>query len=91
MSSYSVPTALNPRHMVKPQQYCDLETRKIKRRSEKTKNELMREMIGACIHNALKSRFVLMDSWFASQDSFEYITGKGKHFIAALKTTGSWH
>ena len=71
--------------VVKPHQYCDLETRKIKRRSEKTKNELMREMIGACIHNALKFRFVLMDSWFASQDSFEYITGKGKHFIAALK------
>ena len=70
---------------VKPHQYWDLKTRQIKRRSEKTKNELMREMIKACIHNALKFRFVLMDSWFSAQENFEYITAKGKHFIAALK------
>ena len=69
---------------VKPHQYWDLKTRQIKRRSEKTKNELMREIIGACIHNSLKFRFVLMDSWFAAQENFEYITAKGKHFIAAL-------
>ena len=71
--------------VTKPHQYCDLKTRQLKRRSEKTKNELMREMIGACIHNALKFRFVLMDSWFSAQENFEYITAKGKHFIAALK------
>lgn len=80
----SIPVAFEL--VVKPHPYCDLETRKIKRRSEKTKNELMREMIGACIHNALKFRFVLMDSWFASQENFEYITARGKHFIAALKS-----
>ena len=44
------------------------------------------EMIAACIHNALKFRFVLMDSWFSAQENFEYITAKGKHFIAALKS-----
>ena len=71
--------------VTKPHQYCDLLTRQVKRRSDKTKNELMREMIGACIHNALKFRFVLMDSWFSAQENFEYITAKGKHFIAALK------
>ena len=31
----------------KPIQYCDLATRQLKRKSEVTKNELMREMIGA--------------------------------------------
>ena len=31
-------------------------------------------------------RFVLMDSWFSSQENFEYITARGKHFIAALKS-----
>jgi len=71
--------------VTKPYQYCDLKTRQIKRRSEKTKNELMREMIGACIRNTLKFRFVLMDSWFFSQENFAYITSSGKHFIAALK------
>ena len=63
----------------------DLKTRQIKRRSEKTKNELMREIFKACIHNALKFRFGLMASWFSAQENFEYMTNKGKHFIAALK------
>ena len=80
----SIPVAFEL--VTKPYQYCDLVTRQVKRYSEKTKNEMMREMIGTCIQNALKFRFVLMDSWFSSQENFEYITGKGKHFIAALKS-----
>ena len=43
-------------------------------------------MIWVCIHNALAFRFVLMDSWFSSQENFEYITARGKHFVAALKS-----
>lgn len=69
----------------KPIQYSDLATQKLKRKSDKTKNEMMREMIQTCIHNSLKFRFVLMDSWFSSEENFEFITGKGRHFIAALK------
>jgi SRSO17 transposase len=55
------------------------------RKSEKTKNEMMREMIQTCIQNALKFRFVLMDSWFSSEENFDFITERGRHFIAALK------
>jgi hypothetical protein len=69
----------------KPFQYCDLKTRQVKRKGEVTKNELMRQMIDTCIRNALKFHFVLMDSWFSSEENFDFITGKGKHFIAALK------
>jgi hypothetical protein len=69
----------------KPIQYCDLATHQLKRRSEVTKNELMRAMIDTCIRNELKFRFVLMDSWFAATENFEFIVGKGRHFIAALK------
>jgi len=69
----------------KPLQFCDLETRKIKRASEVTKNELMREMIKICINNELKFSYVLMDSWFSAVDNFEFITSKKKHFIAAMK------
>ena len=69
----------------KPFQYCDLKTRQVKRKSDVTKNELMRQMIGTCIGNALKFRFILMDSWFSSEENFDFITGKGKHFIAAIK------
>ena len=69
----------------KPIQYCDIATQRLKRKSEVTKNELMRGMIDTCIGNALKFRFVLMDSWFSSEENFNFITGKGRHFIAALK------
>ena len=69
----------------KPIQYSDIATKKLKRKSDKTKNEMMREMIQTCIHNSLKFRFVLMDSWFSSEENFEFITDKGRHFIAALK------
>jgi DDE superfamily endonuclease len=69
----------------KPFQYSDLQTRQVKRMSEVTKNELMRQMIHNCVQNDLKWRYVLMDSWFSAQENFEYITKKGKHFIAALK------
>jgi hypothetical protein len=69
----------------KPIQYCDIATKRHKRKSEKTKNELMREMIDVCLRNDLKFRFILMDCWFASEENFDFITGKGRHFIAALK------
>ena len=69
----------------KPIQYCDIATRRLKRKSEVTKNELMREMIEVCVRNRLKFKFILMDSWFSSQENFDFIIGKGKHFIAALK------
>lgn len=69
----------------KPIQYCDIATKKLKRKSEITKNELMREMIETCIRNDLKFRFCLMNSWFSSDENFNFITGRGRHFIAALK------
>ena len=57
---HAIPVAFEV--VTKPRPYFDLKTQQIKPRREKTKNELMREMIGACIHNALKFRFVRMDS-----------------------------
>jgi hypothetical protein len=69
----------------KPRQFSDVKTRKVKRASDVTKNELMREMIATCVANAIKFRYVLTDSWFASKENFEFILKKGKHFISALK------
>jgi DDE superfamily endonuclease len=69
----------------KPLQFCDIKTRQEKRASEVTKNELMREMIANCVHNALKFKYVLMDCWFAAVENFDFIVKKKKHFIAALK------
>lgn len=69
----------------KPIQYSDIATKKLKRRSEKTKNQMMREMIETSIQNDLKFQFILMDSWFSSMENLDFITSKGKHFVAALK------
>jgi hypothetical protein len=79
----SIPVAFEV--IAKPIQFSDVKTRKVKRASEVTKNELMRAMIAACLANAIKFRYVLTDSWFAAKENFEFILKKGKHFISALK------
>ena len=42
-------------------------------------------MIQTCLHNGLKFCFLPMNYWFASPENFEFITGRQRHFIAALK------
>jgi hypothetical protein len=69
----------------KPLQFCDVATRQVKRASEVTKNELLQEMFLRCVHNPLKFRYVLIDSWFAARANFDLIRAQGKHFVAALK------
>jgi hypothetical protein len=69
----------------KPLQFCDVETRQIKRASLVTKNEQMRKMIAVCLMNQLLFRYVLLDTWFSAKENFDYIVKKKKHFIAALK------
>lgn len=69
----------------KTQIYTDEHGNK-KRKSEETKNILVRKMLLTTIHNQIPFRFVLMDSWFAAKENFEFIEKNGKHFIAALKS-----
>jgi len=70
----------------KPIQYCDLRSRQVKRSSEMTKNEQVREMIGNCLKNQLKFTYVLMDSWYSSKENMDFILKKKKHFVVALKS-----
>jgi len=42
-------------------------------------------MLERCILNQLQFRYVLMDSWFAAKENFEFILHKNKHFVAGLK------
>ena len=71
----------------KPVEYCDIKTRKKKRSSLVTKNELMREMVKVCVQNKLLFRFVLFDTWFASKENMRFIKETlKKDFICALKT-----
>lgn len=70
----------------KPIQFSDIKTRKVKRKSEITKNQLMREMILTAIKNQVKFKYVLMDSWFGAKDNFSFITKYKKEFISAIKS-----
>jgi len=71
----------------KPAEYCDLKTRKRKRASLVTKNELMRDILQVCVQNKLLFRFVLFDTWFASKENMFYIKETlKKDFICALKS-----
>jgi len=70
----------------KPIQFSDLKTKQVKRRSDITKNELMRDIIQTALNNQLKFKYILMDTWFGAKENFEFITKKKKEFIAALKS-----
>ena len=79
----SIPVAFEV--IKKPIQFCDIQTKQVKRMATVTKNELMRQMIQQCLNNRLQFRYVLMDSWFTAKENLEFIVAKGKHFIGALK------
>ena len=53
--------------------FCVIKTKKEKRKSAVTKNELMRNMIAQAIHNQLKFKYILADSWFGSADNMRFI------------------
>lgn len=65
--------------------YKDEKTGKEKRKSEVTKNELLQEMVKQCIHNQLKFKYVLADSWYGSTENMLYIHRKNKYFIFDMK------
>ena len=58
---------------------------KERRKSEKTKNELMQSMVEQAIAKALKFKYILADSWFASTDNMHFIQEKKKYFVFDLK------
>jgi len=70
----------------KPICYSDVKTKKVKRKSEITKNEQVRALIDKCVENQIKFTWILFDSWFSSAENMTHIKEKGKEFICALKT-----
>jgi hypothetical protein len=65
--------------------FCELATRKVKRQSPLTKNQMMQQMIEQAIANQLQFRYILADTWFSSADNMRFIHQKKKHFIFDLK------
>jgi SRSO17 transposase len=67
--------------------YCDLKTKKERRRSAITKNELLREIIKqACVNNVLFT-YVLADNWYSSKENMDFIHyDLKKYFILGIKS-----
>lgn len=61
--------------------FCDLKTKKEKRKSPVSKNQLMLQMIAQAIANGLIFKYIVADSWFASVENMTYINRKKKFFI----------
>jgi hypothetical protein len=54
--------------------YCEIKTRKEKRQSSVSKNEMMRSMISKAVEKQhLVFKYVLADSWFSSSDNLLFI------------------
>ncbi len=51
--------------------FCDVKTKKEKRKSDISKNELMLQMIGQAIANALIFKYIIADSWASKCGKYE--------------------
>jgi len=61
------------RLVAKTEAYFDKKTKKMKRRSPVTKNEMAREMILQAIKNQVIFRYILFDVWFSSVENIKFI------------------
>jgi integrase len=59
--------------IAKTETYTDEKSGEEKQKSPRTKNRMMREMIGRHIRNQVKCRYILGNSWFASVKNMKYI------------------
>jgi len=66
--------------------FCELKTKKEKRKSSVTKNELLRNMVAQSIHSQLKFKHILADSWYGSSENMRFIHRKKKYFIFDMKS-----
>ena len=65
----------------------DEKKKKEVRKSARTKNEHMRDMLKICVHNQIKFRYVLADIWYGSVENMNYIAKDLKRFfLVPLKT-----
>ena len=72
----------------KTEAYFDVKTQKVKRRSPKTKNEIVRDRLYVLTkYNRVKFRYVVWDTWFSSKENLAFVHDTlEKHFVVALKS-----
>ncbi len=67
--------------------FCEIKTKKEKRKSSITKNQRFRNLVEQSIRNQVKFDYVLSDSWFGAKDNMEFIHYKiKKKFIFGIKS-----
>ena len=67
--------------------FCDLKTKKERRRASITKNEYFRELTKQALMNQVRFEYILADNWFGAKDNMEFIhKGLKKKFIIGLKS-----
>jgi len=73
--------------VTKPDLYLDKKTKKWKRRSVVTKNELFRQRLHILVYiNRVRFKYVLNDIWFSSKENMKWIkVTLNKEFVMALK------
>lgn len=68
-------------------QYCDIKTKKEKKKSSITKNQRFKFVIEQAIRNQVKFDYILADNWFGAKDNMEFIHYEvKKKFIMGMKS-----
>ena len=65
---------------------CDLKDRKEVWKSERTKNDIFRDLVSQTIRNQLSFRHLLCDSWYTNAENINHVLAFKKHLIGAVKS-----
>jgi len=81
----ALPIAYEPVH--KDVLFCDVLTKKEKKQSSVSKNEIFRAILAQAIKNQVKFDYVLADNWFGAKKNMEFINyDVNKKFIIGIKS-----
>jgi len=61
--------------------FCDIKTKKEKRQSSTTKNQMFRTIVKQAVSNQILFDFVLADNWFGAKDNMEFVHYDIKKFF----------
>ena len=80
----ALPIAYEP--ICKDVLFCDVATKKVKRQSSISKNQMFRSMIAQAMANGVKFDYILSDTWFGAKKNMEFIHyDMKKKFINGIK------
>lgn len=67
--------------------YCEIKTKKLKRKASVSKNELFRQLIQQAVTNQVPFDYILADNWFGAKANMVFIQSiLNKYFIFGIKS-----